>query len=77
MFPLQLDRTPEGRVSAAARVSTGSFSGDCPTAIRASDSRPVKTETPKARGRAFQMTAEGVRAAPDVMAGMYYFMYLF
>ena len=55
----------------------GASQESVPAAIRASDSRPVKIETPKARGRAFQLTAEEVRAAPDVVAGMYSFMYLF
>ena len=55
----------------------GASQGTAPAAIRASDSRSVKTETPKARGRAFQLTAEEVRAAPDVVAGMYSFVYLF
>ena len=55
----------------------GASQGSAPAAVRASDSRPVKTETLKARGRAFQLTAEEVRAAPDVVAGMYSFMYFF
>ena len=44
--------------------------GSAPAA-RATEVRPVKAEAPKARGRAFQLTAEEVRAAPDVVAGMY------
>ena len=36
-----------------------------------------KAECPHLRGRAFQLTVEEVRAAPDVVAGMYSFMYLF
>ena len=36
----------------------------------------MKIEAPRARGRAFQLTAEEVRAAPDVVAGMLSFMYL-
>ena len=43
--------------------------GSAPTA-RATETRPVKAEAPRARGRAFQLTAEEVRAAPDVVAGM-------
>ena len=42
-----------------------------PTTLRIPDGRPVKTELPKAQGRAFQLTAEEVRAAPDVVAGMF------
>ena len=37
----------------------------------------MKAEAPRARGRAFQLTAEEVRAAPDVVAGMYFFMFFF
>ena len=55
----------------------GASQGSALAAVRASDSRPVKTETPKARGRAFQLIAEEVHSAPDVVAGMYSFMYLF
>ena len=55
----------------------GASQGSAPAAVRVTDSRSVKTETPKARGRAFQLTVEEVHAAPDVVAGMYSFMYLF
>ena len=41
------------------------------------DVRPVKAEVLKARGRAFQLTAEEVPAAPDVVAGTYFLIYLF
>ena len=51
--------------------------GSAPAAIRATESRPMKTEAPRARGRAFQLTAEEVRAAPDVVAGTFPFMYLY
>ena len=37
----------------------------------------MKAEAPKARGRAFQLTAEEVRVAPDVVAGMYSFVFYF
>ena len=47
--------------------------GSAPTA-RTTETRPVKVEASRARGRAFQLTAEEVRAAPDVVAGMLYFM---
>ena len=55
----------------------GASQGSAPASIRATESRPVKAEAPKARGRAFQLTAEEVRAASDVVAGMYSFVYLF
>ena len=55
----------------------GAPKGSAPVVVRATEVRPVKAEAPKARGRAFQLTAEEVRAAPDVVAGMYSFMYLF
>lgn len=58
-------------------TAQGASQGSAPTAVRATDSRPVKAEAPKARGRAFQLTAEEVRPAPVVVAGMYSFMYLF
>ena len=57
--------------------SQGAPQGSAPTAIRATESRPVKAEAPRAPGRAFQLTTEEVRAAPDVVAGMYSFVYLF
>ena len=49
----------------------GASQGSAPAAARVTESRPVKAETPRARGRAFQLTAEEVRAAPDVVAGMF------
>ena len=55
----------------------GAPQGSAPAAIRATESRPMKTEAPRARGRAFQLTAEEVRAAPDVVAGTFPFMYLY
>ena len=55
----------------------GAPQGSAPATIRATESQPVKAEAPKARGRAFQLTAEEVRAAPDVVVGMYPFLYLF
>ncbi|CAH1445284.1 unnamed protein product [Lactuca virosa] len=42
-----------------------------PTTLRITDGRPVRAEPPKAQGRAFQLTAEEARAAPDVVAGMF------
>lgn len=36
----------------------------------------MKAEALKARGRAFQLTAEEVHTAPDVVAGMYSIFYL-
>ena len=55
----------------------GASQGSAPAAIRATESRPVKADASRARGRAFQLTIEEVRAAPDVVAGMFYFVYLF
>ena len=55
----------------------GAPQGSALAAIRATESRSVKAETPRERGRDFQLTAEEVRAAPDVVAGMYSFIYLF
>ena len=43
--------------------------GSAPIA-RTTETRPVKVKAPRAPGRAFQLTAEEVRAAPDVVAGM-------
>ena len=38
----------------------------------------MKAEAPKARGRAFQQTAEEVYAAPDVMADTYFpFLFIY
>ena len=39
--------------------------------MRITDGRPVRAEPPKAQGRAFQLTSEEARAAPDVVAGMF------
>ena len=53
----------------------GSAHGSAPSA-RVTEVRPVKAESLRAHGRAFQLTAEEVRAAPDVVAGMY-FLFIF
>ncbi|CAH1431740.1 unnamed protein product [Lactuca virosa] len=42
-----------------------------PATLRIPDGRLVKAEPPKAQGRAFQLTAEEAREAPDVIAGMF------
>ena len=42
-----------------------------PATLRITDGRSDKKEPPKAQGRAFQLTAEEARAAPDVVAGMF------
>ena len=42
-----------------------------PATLRITDGRPVRTEPPKAQGRAFQLTAEEARAAPNVVAGTF------
>ena len=62
---------------------TGHRKAECPQlrqgatpTTRTTETRPAKVEAPRARGRAFQLTAEEVRAAPDVVAGMLSFMYL-
>ena len=49
----------------------GASLGSAPALVRATESQPVKAEALKARGRAFQLSTEEVRAAPDVVAGMY------
>ena len=53
----------------------GPVQGFVPTYVRESERQPVKAETPKDRGKAIQLTTEEVRAAPDVVAGMYSFIY--
>ena len=47
--------------------------GSAPATVRIGDGRPVKMEPPKAQGRAFQLTAEEAKAAPDVVASMFLF----
>lgn len=42
-----------------------------PATLRIADGRPVKAESPKAQGHAFQLTTEEARAALDVGAGMF------
>ena len=55
----------------------GSDQGSAPTALHAVDVRPVKTKAPKARRRAFQLTAKEVRATPNVVVGTYFFIVFF
>ena len=43
-----------------------------PTTLCTIHMQPVKAETPRASGRAFQLTAKEVCTRPDVMVGMYY-----
>ena len=50
--------------------------GSAPATVRIGDGRPVKMEPPKAQGRAFQLTAEEAKEAPDVVAGMILFSIL-
>ena len=45
--------------------------------MRDTDVRQVKVEVSKARGRAFQLTAEEVHTAPNVVADTYFLIYLF
>ena len=47
--------------------------GSAPAAGRIGDGRPVKVEPPKAQGRAFQLTVEEAKSAPDVVAGTFLF----
>ncbi|CAH1443352.1 unnamed protein product [Lactuca virosa] len=49
----------------------GAPQGSASAGMRATKVRPVKAEAPKARGRAFKLTAEEVRAAHDVVAGTF------
>ena len=63
------------RKAECPQLHQGSAQGYAPTA-RVTEVRPVKAEAPKARGRAFQLTAEEVRSAPDVVAGMYSVFYI-
>ena len=58
------------------KLIQGSTQGSAPTAIRATDSQSVKNETSRAHGRAFQLTTEEVRASPDLVAGMYFPLFL-
>nr|KAJ0188349.1 hypothetical protein LSAT_V11C900476550 [Lactuca sativa] len=55
------------RKAECPQLHQGSAQGSTPAA-RVTKVRPMKDEAPKARGRAFQLTAEEVRAAPDVVA---------
>lgn len=57
------------------QIIQGSAQGSAPAALLATDSRPVKAEVLRARGRAFQLTGEEVRVAPDVVAGTYSLIY--
>ena len=63
------------RKAECLQLLQGSAQGSAPTA-RVTEVRLVKAEAPRARGRAFQMTAEEVHAAPDVVDGMY-FLFIF
>ena len=64
------------RKAECPQLIQGSAQGSTPAALRATDSRPVKVEIPRARGRAFKLTAEKVHAAPDVVAGTYLLIYV-
>ena len=63
------------RKAECLQLLQGSAQGSAPAA-RVTEVRPVKAKAPKARGRAFQLTAEEVRTAPDVVAGMYFSFHL-
>ena len=58
------------RKAECPQLHQGSAQGSA-HAAKVTKVRPVKAEAPKARGRAFQLTAEEVRVAPDVVASMY------
>ena len=47
-----------------------------PTTLRTTGGGQGGAEPPRAQGRAFQLTAEEVRAEPDATAGMFPFFYL-
>ena len=51
--------------------------GPAPSTMRIGDGRPVKVEPSKAQGRAFQLTTEEAKSAPDVVAGMFLFFISF
>ena len=60
------------RAVAAALITAAVITAPVATAaVRATRVWSVKAEAPKAHGRAFQLTAEEVRATLDVVAGMY------
>ena len=47
-----------------------------PATLRITDGSQGRAEPPKARGRAFQLTAEEAKTTPDVVAGMFLSFYL-
>ena len=57
-------------------LTHGSTQASAPATLHVTDSRSGKAEPPRARGRAVQLTAEEVRAAPDVIAGTYLHIYV-
>ena len=57
------------------QLTHGSAQAFAPVALHVTDGQPVKAEAPSPRGRSFQMIAEEVRAAPDIVAGMYLLIY--
>ena len=73
MLSLQLDRPFEGE---CRQLVQGSKQGSALAALRVSASLPTKTETPRVRRRAFQLTAEEVRAAPNVVDGTFLMSYI-
>ena len=58
------------------QLTHGSAQAPAPTTLQVTDGRPRKAEALRARGRAFQLTAEDICASPDVVAGMYLFILL-
>ena len=48
----------------------GAVEAPVPATMRITDGRPVKAETPAVKIRAFQLTMEEARAAPDVVTSM-------
>ena len=53
-------------------AAAGKVSAPAPATLRITDGRQGRVETPVAKSRAFQLTAEEARATPDVVTGMYF-----
>ena len=48
----------------------GVVAAPTPATMRITDGHPTKVDAPTVQSRAFQLTTEEARAAPDVVAGM-------
>ena len=59
------------RKAECTQLTQGPSQTSAPAALRVIDGHPGKAKAPRARGRAFQLTAEEFPTTPDVVVGTY------